>query len=320
MSRVLVTGANGFVGRALCERLARDGHDVCRAVRTAERAPPSTACAVVGEIGAATDWRAALQGVDSVVHTAARVHVLDDSPANERLYVETNAAGTRRLALAAADAGVRRLVLLSSIKVNGEGDDGRIYRATDSPAPADAYGRSKLAAENHAFEIGGGRGLQVVVLRVPLVYGPGVRANFLRLMQWIARRRPLPFGALRNRRSLVGLGNLCDLLCLLREHPAAAGKVWLGSDGADLSTPELVQRLAQALGTRAKLLAIPESMLRAAGKLTGRSAEVARLCGSLQVDSTPAREQLGWRPPRGVDEELALTAGWFRAQETGHAA
>lgn len=323
MSRVLVTGANGFVGGALCARLLRDGLDVRRAVRDARRAPPGIErgddCVAVGDIGAATDWRSALQGVDSVVHTAARVHVLDDSPENERLYVETNAEGTRRLALAAAEAGIRRLVVLSSIKVNGEGDDGRVYRATDTPAPADAYARSKMAAESHAFEVGRARGLEVVVLRIPLVYGPGVRANFLRLMRWVARRRPLPFGAVRNRRSLVGLGNLCDLLCLLRVHPAAPGKVWLGCDGEDLSTAELVERMARALGTRANLLAIPESWLRTAGRLAGRGAEVARLCGSLQVDSAPLREQLGWRACRSVDQELAATAAWFRAQEAARA-
>jgi UDP-N-acetyl-alpha-D-quinovosamine dehydrogenase len=312
VSRVLVTGANGFVGSALCERLLRDGHAVRRAVRSAERASTNGDYVVVGELGATTDWRAALRDVDSVVHTAARVHVLDDSPQNERLYTETNAEGTRRLALAAAEARVRRLVVLSSIKVNGEGGEGRSYRATDAPAPVDAYGRSKMAAESHAFEIGRARGMEVVVLRVPLVYGPGVRANFLRLMHWVARRRPLPFGAVRNRRSLLGLGNLCDLLCLLREHPGAPGKVWLGSDGEDLSTAELIRRLARALGTQAKLLPVPEILLRTAGRLAGRGADVARLCGSLQIDSSPVREQLGWRTYRAMDEELALTAAWFR--------
>jgi UDP-glucose 4-epimerase len=315
VSRILVTGANGFVGGALCERLVRDGHEVRRAVRDGAKLPPGSGSVVVGEIDGATDWRAALHGIDSVIHTAARVHVMDDSPRNERLHVATNAEGTRRLALAAADAGVRRLVLLSSIKVNGEGDDGRIYRATDVPNPADAYARSKLAGESHAFEIGRARGLEVVVLRVPLVYGPGVRANFLRLMQWVARRRPLPLGAVRNRRSLIGLGNLCDLLCVLREHRGAPGKVWLGADGEDLSTAELIRRLARALGTDARLLAVPESWLRIAGRLSGRSAEVARLCGSLQVDISPAREQLGWRGIRSLDEELALTAAWFRSRE-----
>jgi len=313
VSRVLVTGANGFVGAALCERLARDGHAVRRAVRLAERAPAGSDAAVVGEIGAATDWRDALRGVDSVVHTAARVHVMHDSA--EQPYLETNAEGTRRLALAAVEAGVKRLVVLSSIKVNGEGGDGRVYRATDPPSPTDAYGRSKLAAESYALEIGRARGLEVVVLRVPLVYGPGVRANFLRLMHWVASRRPLPLGAVRNLRSLLGLGNLCDLLCLLREHPAAPGKVWLGADGEDLSTPDLIRRLARAFGTDARLLAVPPVCLRLAGALTGRGAEVARLCGSLQLDITPARGQLGWRAPRTVDEELALAARWFRSQE-----
>jgi nucleoside-diphosphate-sugar epimerase len=315
MSRVLVTGANGFVGGALCERLVHAGHEVRAAVRDVARRAPAGLQVVVGEIGAGTHWEAPLRDIEVVVHTAARVHVLGDAAHNEHLYFETNAEGTRQLALAAARAGVKRLVLLSSIKVNGEGDDGRIYRATDAPQAGDAYARSKLAAENHAFEVGRGRGLEVVVLRVPLVYGAGVRANFLRLMRWVSEARPLPFGALDNRRSLIARENLCDLLAVLISHPRAAGRVWLGTDGEDLSTPELVRRLALALGTRARLFAVPESLLRLAGRLTGRSAEVARLCGSLQIDAAPVRDELGWRPPVTVDQELASTARWFRQQE-----
>jgi UDP-glucose 4-epimerase len=205
--------------------------------------------------------------------------------------------------------------LLSSVKVNGEGDEGRIYSADDAPAPRDAYGRSKLAAETQAFDVARGTALEVVVLRVPLVYGPGVRANFLRLLRWVARGYPLPFGALRNRRSLLGLDNLCDLLTRLVEHPGAAGRVWMGSDDEDLSTPELVRRIAHALGVRARLPRVPESLLRFAGTLTGRGAEVARLCGSLQVDGEAVRAQLGWRPPCTVDAGLAAVARWFKVQE-----
>jgi len=314
MSTVLVTGANGFVGRVLCERLRSAGHEVRTAIRDASRATPGESV-VVGDIGPDTVWEPALRNVEAVIHLAARVHVLHDSPDNERLYFMTNTAGTHRLAQCASDAGVRRLVLLSSIKVNGEGDDGRIYRADDAPAPVDAYGRSKLAAEGHAFDVARTGRLAVAVLRVPLVHGPGVRANFLRLVRWVAERRPLPLGAVDNRRSLIGLDNLCDLLTLLMEHPSAAGQVWLGSDGEDLSTSDLIRRLARALGTSPRLLPVPERVLRLLGRVTGRSAEIARLCGSLQVDSGPAREILGWQPPRSVDEGLAQVANWYLAEK-----
>lgn len=316
MSVVLVTGATGFVGRELCQVLARSGHEVRAAVRSLARAPAGVAAIEVGDMGPHTDWSAALAGVDAVVHAAARVHMMN-AGSDEHLHEAVNAQGTRRLAMSATVAGVRRMVLLSSIKVNGEGDDGRVYRPDDLPAPQDAYGRSKLAAETFAFEVAAANGLQVVVVRAPLMYGPQVRANFLKLMHWVWRRRPLPFGAIDNSRSLIGLRNICELLRTLVEHPAAAGKVWLASDGEDLSTPMLVRRVAAALGVRPRLVAIPESWLRAGGRLTGASAQVSRLCGSLLVDSSALHTQLGWSPPFTVDEELQRTASWFRNEEAG---
>lgn len=314
MTRVLLTGATGFVGRVLCEHLARAGHTVRVALRS-ERPLPAGASerAPVGEIGAATAWEAALRDVDLVVHAAARTHVLHADPGGAARYAEVNAEGTRRLAQAAAAAGVRRFVYLSSIKVNGEATRERPYTAADPPAPADAYGRSKLQGETWLAQAAASGGMQAAVVRPPLVYGPGVRANFLRLMRWVDRRRPLPFGAIRNRRSLVNVWNLADLIAALLAHPGAVHGVWLVSDGEDCSTPELIQHLGRALSRPVRLLAVPVPLLRLAAVLSGRGREAARLCDSLAVDDGPTRAALGWHPPVPLDEALARTAAWFRA-------
>jgi len=268
----------------------------------------------VGDVGSKTEWAGALSGVDMVVHAAARVHVLNDSPANERLYVETNALGSQRLARAAAAAGVRRLLLLSSIKVNGEETTGKPYSATDAPEPRDAYGRSKWMAEQLVREVSVSTGMECVVVRAPLVYGPGVRANFLRLLRWVNAGRPLPFGSIDNARSVVSVWNLCDLLAHCLSCAAAAGGTWLVSDGDDVSTPELIRRIALAMGRPSRLLAVPPALLRLLGDLSGRGAEVARLCGSLTVDIEPTRRVLDWRPPLSMAESLARTVDWFLAQ------
>jgi nucleoside-diphosphate-sugar epimerase len=314
MTRVLVTGATGFVGRALCEILTGKGYVVRAALRADQALPPYIAeRAVVGDIGGTTDWGAALTGVELIVHAAARAHRFDDARESSQLYFETNGNGTRRLAQEAAQAGVRRFVYVSSVKVNGERCAERAFGPLDAPAPQDAYGLSKWRGESFVAEVAARSGMGAAIVRPPLVYGPGVRANFLRLLSWVDRGWPLPFGAVHNRRSLVSVWNLCDLLVGLLTHPAASGSVWMVSDGDDLSTPELVRRIATTMGRRVSLLPVPVAVLRAAAGMVGRAAEMERLCGSLFVDITQTRRELNWSAPVSVDEGLARTVAWYRA-------
>lgn len=312
MSRILVTGANGFVGRVLCETLTLAGHSVRASVRTNTNA--SLACAdlvVIGEIGPDTEWTRALDGIDTVIHVAARAHVLQDSPANAELYLRTNVQGTRGLIDASARNGVSRLVYVSSIKVNGEATTSEPFRATDVPAPLDDYGRSKFAAERIVLEAAAAGSLDGLIVRPPLVYGSGVRANFLRLMNWVRKGLPLPLGAVDNSRSLVSVWNLADLITRLASPNDSGARVFLASDDCDLSTPELVRKLAAAMDKPARLLQVPVPMLRMAGHVTGKSAEISRLCSSLRVDAVTTRRQLQWSPPLSVDEGLARTVRWF---------
>lgn len=315
MNRVLVTGAAGFVGRSLCAGLLQQGHGVCAALRDCTRvALEGVEPIAVGTIDATTDWRYALAGCNAVVHLAARVHVMCDKamdPLSEFRVV--NVEGTLHLAQQAAEAGVRRFLYLSSIKVNGEHTlQGQPFTEHDVPAPLDPYGISKYEAEEGLRMIAQQTGLEVVIIRPPLVYGPGVKANFLRLMRWLHRGMPLPLGSIHNKRSLVALDNLVDLLTRCLDHPEAAGQTFLVSDGDDLSTPELLQKLAGALGCRAPLLPVPPALLRFGGRLLGRSAEVERLLSSLQVDISSTCETLGWTPPVTVEEGLRKTAEWFK--------
>jgi nucleoside-diphosphate-sugar epimerase len=318
MTRVLVTGATGFVGGHLCAALGSSSYLVRAALRESRAAPAGAAeVAVVGEINSATDWRAALADVDIVVHAAARAHRLNDTESEP--YLEVNGRGTLRLAQAAARAGVRRLVYLSTIKVNGEGGADRPYTASDPPQPRDAYGQSKWLGEQHLQQVVGAGAMQGVVVRAPLVYGPGVKGNFLRLLRWVQRDWPIPLGSVNNARSLVSVWNLCDFLRLVLEHPAASGRTWLVSDGEDLSTPELVRRMASAMGRSVRLWRVPPAALAAAAAVTGRGGELARLCGSLRVDSAVARGALGWSPPLSVTEGIARTVAWFSASEPARA-
>jgi UDP-glucose 4-epimerase len=206
-------------------------------------------------------------------------------------------------------------VFLSTVKVNGEETDGRLYTAADEPHPQDAYGKSKWLAENAVNDIAAQTGMQAVIVRPPLVYGPGVRANFYRLMCWIDKQRPLPLGAVHNRRSLVSIWNLCDLLANIMENPAATRGTWMVSDANDLSTPELIRRIAAAMHRRTRLLRVPITLLRTAASLMGRTAEVTRLCGSLAVDISRTRSVLGWSPPLSVDDGLSRTVAWYLAED-----
>jgi nucleoside-diphosphate-sugar epimerase len=306
-SCILVTGATGFVGRALVHRLLADRRTVRAAVRPDSAAlPPDVEPVIVGDIGADTDWRTALAGVDGVVHLAARAHIVhDSSPDAHALYRAVNTLGTLRLAEAAATAGVRRFVFLSSVRVHGERSTGAPFNESSPLAATDPYGRSKAEAERGLAALAAAGGLEPVILRPPLVYGPGARGNFARLVRLVERGVPLPLGAVRNRRSLVFLGNLVDAIVLSVDHPAATRETFMVSDGEDVSTPELIRRIARVLGKSTRLIPVPPAVLRLGGRLVGRSDDVARLLDDLVVDSSRIGERLGWRPPFTLDEGLA---------------
>lgn len=302
--QVAVTGATGFVGRALCGELVESGHRVTPVVRNSAGLAHEV---VVGDIGTVTDWRAVLAGCDGVIHLAARVHEKQASTeATVAAYWRVNTNATLELAWQAARAGVKRFVFVSSVKVNGEGSI-QPYRETDVPMPVDAYAISKRDAEYGLHRIARETGLEIVILRPPLVYGPGVRANFRQLMHAVERGWPLPFGAIRNRRSLLYLGNLTAALRLCLEHPDAAGRTFLLDDGKAVSTPELILALAQAMGRPAHLFSLPAWALRATGRMLGRAAEFNRLTDSLYVDSSAIRSHLGWLPPYSMAAGLAAT-------------
>lgn len=310
---ILVTGANGFVGRALCAAL----RDAGLRVRGIVRSPAGNAAVcgcdeiIAGDICGELDWNRALSGIDSVVHLAGRAHVTRDStPDPLAAYRRVNVDATRRLARAAADCGVRRCVFLSSVKVNGDASQVP-FTERDAPRPEDPYGRTKWEAEQALHEIAARSRLEFVILRPPLVYGPGVKGNVLRLMRAIDRGLPLPFASIENQRSLIYVGNLVDAIILSLDHPAAADKTYLLADDDGISTPDLVRSMARALGKPARLLPFPPTLLKLAGRVTGQSDAVSRLLGSLQVDSSQIRRELGWRPRYDLAYGLRETARWY---------
>lgn len=315
--RVLLTGATGFVGRGLLERMsALPNRELIAALRRPVSGfPESVICLQVPGLEPDTDWQDGLSGTGAVIHSAARVHVMHDTSSDPLAeFRKVNVEGTLNLARQAAAAGVRRFVFISSIKVNGEGTPvGVPYLADSQAAPADPYGISKMEAEQGLRALAAETGMEVVIIRPTLVYGPGVKANFLNMMRWLHKGVPLPFGAIYNKRSLVALDNLVDLIVTCIDHPAAANQTFLVSDGEDLSTTELLSRMAKALGQPARLLPLPSWMLESSAKLLGKQALAQRLCGSLQVDITKTRELLGWKPPVSVDEALCRTAEHFLA-------
>lgn len=316
--RVIVTGATGFVGRALVTRLARESGWIVRAAHRGRTALSADVEQVaVSDLGPDTDWSDALNGCDVVVHAAARVHVMRDRAANPLAkFRAVNVDGTLRLAREAVAAGVRRFVFVSSIKVNGEATlPGRPFTSKDAPAPADAYGVSKREAEDELRALSRETGMELVIVRPVLVYGPGVKANFRAMIRWLYRGIPLPLGATQNQRSLVAIENLVDLLVRCLAHPAAVGETLLVSDAEDLSTTELLQRMSRALGRPARLFPVPPALIRAAAHLAGKRDLAQRLLGSLQVDTSRTRALLEWTPPVTVDAALARVAADFLAHE-----
>lgn len=310
---VLVTGATGFVGRACVTKLCLAGHPVRRSLQRASVRASGAEDVVVGDLSVAPDWSAALRGVDTVVHLAARVHVMrEKQPDALPAFRAANVEATRQLAERAAQTGVRRIVFLSSVKVNGEATSGRAFTEEDPPHPEDPYGISKREAEDALRDIATRTGLEVVILRPPLVYGPGVKANFLRMLRWVDRGIPLPFASVTNRRSLVYVGNLADAIVKCLEHPAAAGETFLVDDGEPVSTAQLLREIGAALDHPARLLPVPPALLRVAATLIGRGDDAARLLGDLVLDGSHLRCTLGWQPPYTRQEGLAATAAWFR--------
>jgi len=308
--RVLVTGCSGFIGRHLVNRLVDEGYSVDCVVRRGSGPPlalPAGAVSLVeiDDLATETDWSSRLQGIDAVVHLAARVHVMDETAADPLAsFRRVNVDASRRLAEAAVAAGVKRFVYLSSIKVNGERTLGRPFRADDQPAPEDPYAVSKLEAEQLLWQLAAGSATEFVVIRPPLVYGPGVKGNFARLVRLAMRGLPLPLGALRNRRSMVSVDNLVDFIGVCLVHPGAAGQVFLVSDGHDWSSAELVRAIEIELLGRSRLFRVPAVLLSMLARLLGRHALMTRLSESLQVDIEKNRELLGWQPVQSWSEAL----------------
>jgi nucleoside-diphosphate-sugar epimerase len=307
---ILVTGANGLVGSALCAKLRQDAHSVRGAVRVQN--PQANSCEFgVGNIDSRTNWRPALANVQHVVHCAARVHVMNESsPDPLSDFRRVNVEGTANLARQAAQAGVKRFVFLSSVKVNGEWTlPDQPFTADDNPAPQDAYGISKAEAEAVLRQIALETGMEVVIIRPPLVYGPGVKANFATMMRWLRKGVPLPLAAVNdNRRSLVALDNLLDLIVLCLHHPAAANQTFLVSDAEDLSTAQLLERMACALSRHARLFYVPRVLLKIAALCVNKLGVYQRLCSSLQLDISKTRQLLAWSPPVSVDMGLRRAA------------
>ena len=313
--KALVTGATGFVGRALVPVLKAAGMDVFCSTREPSAAIDGCSMRVVGELGPETDWSGALKDIDLVVHLAARVHVMNETSADplaENMRINTE--GTARLARQAAGAGVSRFLFLSTVKAQGENTTGSAFQETDTPDPQDPYGIAKLKAEEGLSGIGAETGMEIVILRPPLVYGPGVGGNFLSLLRLCTKGLPLPLGAVHNRRDLIFVGNLAHAIKTALTHHGAAGKTYFVRDGEGISTTELIRRLCVALDAPTRLLPFPAYLMRLAGQITGNKAVVSRILESLEIDDTAIRQDLDWTPPYNMLQGLSQTAEWFKAR------
>jgi len=316
---IFVTGLTGFVGKVLAKELViRSGYTVRGVTRgRISQFPVNVKLSQVNDIADNIDWRLNLHKVTTVVHLAARVHIMNDLAIDPlAMFRKINVYGTLNLARQAAECGVQRFIFLSSVKVNGEFTSHKRFREEDTPNPQDPYAISKYEAEQGLLEISQKTGMEVVIIRPPLVYGPGVKANFLKMMRWVYRGIPLPLGAINNQRSLIALENLVDLIMLCIEHPAAANQIFLAADGEDVSAPELLTKLAFFLERSARLIPVPQKVLEATLNLLGKKDLAIRLCGSLQIDIIKARNLLGWNPPISLDEGLEKTAKWFLQTRT----
>ncbi len=309
MQSVLVTGAGGFIGSNLCPVLAASGWQV----RAAARQPvEGVSTALIDNLGPHTDWAQALEGITAIVHLAARVHVLQEQQEEPRSHFRrVNVHATRHLAEAAIAAGVRRFVFISTIGVHGISTQHRGFCEDDTPNPLNDYALSKIEAEEALRETAAGSGMEIVILRPPLVYGPGVKANFLHLLEVVAKGMPLPLDSIKNRRDLLYVGNLSDAVLTCLTHPRAAGEAFLVADGQPVSTPCLLRQTAAHMGKRARLLPCPPAWLNYAAQLLKKQATMQRLTGSLEVDITKIRTLLDWHPPYAFDDGLRETVAWY---------
>ena len=320
MTRVLITGVTGFVGSKLATVIHEKGFVITGAVRSLSESIPSFVEQVmVGDIAPNTNWQKSLVSIDVVVHIAARVHVMHDTSSNPlEEFRRINTEATLNLARQAVESGVKRFIYLSSIKVNGEATlQETPFLPDDKFVPTDPYALSKYEAEQELLKIADETQMEIVIIRPPLVYGVGVKANFLSMMKWLYKGIPLPFGAIHNKRSLVALDNLVDLILTCIVHPSAANEVFLVSDGEDLSTTELLNRVAIALGKNPRLLPVNQQLLELGLTMIGKKALAQRLCGSLQVDISKTKKLLNWTPPVKVDEGLRKTAEAFKGSRKG---
>lgn len=314
--QVLVTGATGFIGRVLCDELLRGGNGVIALTRHSTTQPfdPRIVIRPIGDLADVTDWRPVLEGVQVVVHLAGRAHRLGESRANsQRLYQLNNTEVTKSLAAAAATCGVQQLVYMSSVKVFGDGPFSGPLKAADAPVPSDEYGISKRSAEIWLMN-NPGTSPRISIIRPPLVYGPGVRANFLRLMRLTSLGIPLPLGGLKNLRSLISVWNLADLIILLIKSPGKSNGIWHASDGQDCSTSQLIEAIALQMGKVPRLFSAPDFLIRNSLRAIGRGAEYNRLFGSLQLDISATLEGLSWKPPLSLEEGLARTVSWYQGR------
>jgi nucleoside-diphosphate-sugar epimerase len=316
--KILVTGASGFVGRNLVEHLVARGHEVTSVVRTVGVAPPGSLEILVDSIGPDTDWSAMLSGHDSVIHLAARVHVMNETsidPLGD--FRSVNVAGTINLARAAAEQGVKRFVFLSSIKVNGEATSGVPFTAGDEPRPVDPYGVSKYEAELALRGVQESTGLDVVIIRTPLVYGPGVGGNFVKTL-WLAEKGiPVPLKTVRNARTMCSVWNLADMLERASVEPAARGALVLAADPSSPSTSRLIAAIARAMGKPSRIFPFPPAILRLAGRVLGVSAVVSRLTDSLEVESGSSSTGWKWTAPNTFEDSIRRTAKWYQASQRG---